>query len=177
MVGICAAIILLSIALVSLLFLYGCADTCTVSILAILSASAMQIRLGMIVFQSNCNYSLVKNIDEGRFYNEPIQLTATNWPRSNDFVTDFVAVISSQSEGLGKMALGDSKNIFWICPSQPIGVVRGQLSWIRFIKASSRKFYSSTACKISIGFTSEVFVSRNFSLKYFAYFSKKKEKL
>ena len=33
-----------------------------------------------------------------------------NWPRTNDFVTcfvtDFVAVISSQSEGLGKMALG-----------------------------------------------------------------------
>ena len=38
-----------------------------------------------------------------------------NWPRQTDreamillhvFVTDFVAVISSQSEGLGKMALG-----------------------------------------------------------------------
>ena len=37
---------------------------------------------------------------------EPSQLTTTNWPRSDDFVTDFVAVISSQSEGLGKMALG-----------------------------------------------------------------------
>ena len=38
-----------------------------------------------------------------------------NWPRQtdleatislHDFVTDFVAVISSQSKGLGKMALG-----------------------------------------------------------------------
>ena len=62
-------------------------------------------------------------LDPMRKY-EPSQLTATNWPRTNwprnqrfrymFFVTDFVAVISSQSEGLGKMALGDSKNIFRI---------------------------------------------------------------
>ena len=37
----------------------------------------------------------------------------------------FVAVISSQSEGLGKMALGIVKYIY-DRPSQPIGVVRGQ---------------------------------------------------
>ena len=43
----------------------------------------------------------------------------------HDFVTDFVAVISSQSEGLGKMALGIVK-IFLGRPSQLIGVVRGQ---------------------------------------------------
>ena len=34
------------------------------------------------------------------------KLTANQRFRYSDFVTDFVAVISSQSEGLGKMALG-----------------------------------------------------------------------
>ena len=37
---------------------------------------------------------------------EPSQLTAKQRISLHDFVTDFVAVISSQSEGLGKMALG-----------------------------------------------------------------------
>ena len=32
--------------------------------------------------------------------------TANQWFRYSDLVTHFVAVISSQSEGLGKMALG-----------------------------------------------------------------------
>ena len=34
------------------------------------------------------------------------KLTANLWFRYSDLVTHFVAVVSSQSEGLGKMALG-----------------------------------------------------------------------
>ena len=52
-VGSCGATVLLAIALAPQLFLNGCADACAASILAILSASAIQIQLGMIVFQSN----------------------------------------------------------------------------------------------------------------------------
>ena len=58
----------------------------------------------------------------------------------SNFVTDFVAVISSQSEGLGKMALGILKIYLGSpfsanrrCP-QSVGlrsVCRGQLPWIR----------------------------------------------
>ena len=58
----------------------------------------------------------------------------------HDFVTDFVAVISSQSEGLGKMALGIVKIYLGSqfsanrrC-SRSVGsrsVCRGQLSWTR----------------------------------------------
>ena len=47
-----------------------------------------------------------------------------------DLVTDFVAVISSQSEDLGKMALGIS--------SQPIGVVCGQFVRGQFVMVSCR---------------------------------------
>ena len=43
----------LAIALAPQLFLKGCADACAASILAILSASAIQIRFGMIIVQSN----------------------------------------------------------------------------------------------------------------------------
>ena len=53
------------------------------------------------------------------------------------FVTDLVAVISSQSEGLGKMALGIVKQ-FIGSPSQPIGVVRGQLVRGQFVAVSCR---------------------------------------
>ena len=67
------------------------------------------------------------------------KLAATNWPRQtdreqtdrevmislHDFVPDFVAMILSQSEGLGKMALGIVKTYLG-SPSHPIGVVRGQ---------------------------------------------------
>ena len=53
---------------------------------------------------------------------EPRQLTANQQFRHSDFVTDFVAVISSQSEGLSKMALGIEK-YFYDRPSQPIGVI------------------------------------------------------
>ena len=49
----CGATILLAIPLAQELFLNGCADVCAASILAILSAIAIQIRLGMIVFKSN----------------------------------------------------------------------------------------------------------------------------
>ena len=45
----------------------------------------------------------------------------------SDFVTDFAAVISSRSEGLGKMALG-IVTIYLGSPFSPISVVRGQLS-------------------------------------------------
>ena len=51
--SICAATILLAIAFAPQFFLNGCAGTSTTSIVATLSASAIQIRLGMIVFQSN----------------------------------------------------------------------------------------------------------------------------
>ena len=65
------------------------------------------------------------------------QLTV-NKLTGSDFVTDFVAVISSLSEGLGKMALGIAK-IYLGSPfsanrrcSRSVGswsVCRGQLSW------------------------------------------------
>ena len=57
-----------------------------------------------------------------RFICEPSQLTANQRFRHSDFVTDFVAVISSQREGLGKMALGIVK-YFYDSSSQPIGVI------------------------------------------------------
>ena len=50
--GTCAATILLPMALALQLFSKGYADACAASISAILSAIAIQIRLGMIVFQS-----------------------------------------------------------------------------------------------------------------------------
>ena len=68
------------------------------------------------------------------------KLTAKQRFRYSDFVTDFVAVISSQSEGLGKMALGIAK-IYLGSPNRrcsrsvcyrSVGsrsVCRGQLSW------------------------------------------------
>ena len=49
----CGATISLAIALEPQLFLNGCVDACTASILAFLSASASQTRLWKIVFQSN----------------------------------------------------------------------------------------------------------------------------
>ena len=49
--------------------------------------------------------------------NEPIQLTANQWFRHIYF-----SLISLQSEGLGKMALGIVK-YFYDRPSQPIGVI------------------------------------------------------
>ena len=49
-VSICGAIISLAIAFASQLFLIGCIDACAASILAILSAIAIQIRLRIIVF-------------------------------------------------------------------------------------------------------------------------------
>ena len=55
----CSATILLVIALVLQLFVSGCADACTTSILAILStivqAQFKYYRLGMIVFSINCD--------------------------------------------------------------------------------------------------------------------------
>ena len=60
---------------------------------------------------------------------EPSQLTATNGPRSNDFVT----VIWSLSEGLDKMALGIVKirleSPFSANRRCSQSVCRGQLSW------------------------------------------------
>ena len=89
-----------------------------------------------------------------------------NWPRQTDreqtdheamislhvFVTDFVAVISSQSEGLGKMALGIVKIYLGLlfpanrrCSrsvrSRSVGsrsVCRGQLSWIPIFSTTRR---------------------------------------
>ena len=73
------------------------------------------------------------------------KLTAKRRFRYSGFVTDFVALISSQSEGLGKMALGIVK-IYLGSPfstnrrcsrsvcSRSVGsrsVCRGQLSWTR----------------------------------------------
>ena len=50
------------------------------------------------------------------------KLTANLRFRHSDFVTDFVIIISSQSEGLSKKALGIVK-YFYDRPSQPIGVI------------------------------------------------------
>ena len=51
------------------------------------------------------------------------KLTANQRFCHSDFITDFVTVISSQSEGLGKkMALGIVK-YFYGCPSEPISVI------------------------------------------------------
>ena len=68
----------------------------------------------------------------------PSQLTAKRWFRYSGFVTDFLAVISSQSEDLGKMALGIVKVYLgspfsanrrcpWSVGSR--SVCCGQLSW------------------------------------------------
>ena len=75
------------------------------------------------------------------------KLTAKQWFCFSDFITDFVTVISSQSESLGKMALGISVKINsglpfsanWRCLRsvclRSVGsqsVCRGQLSWTHF---------------------------------------------
>ena len=66
----------------------------------------------------------------------PSQLTVKRRFRYSDFVTDFLAVISSQSEGLGKMALGivylglpfsANRRCPWSVGSR--SVCCGQLSW------------------------------------------------
>ena len=50
-------------------------------------------------------------------------MTTTNWPRTNlPHNSDFVAVILSQREGLGKMAVGIVK-YFYDCFSPSIGVI------------------------------------------------------
>ena len=69
------------------------------------------------------------------------KLTANQRFCYSDFVTDFAAVISSQSEGLGKMALGIVQ-MYLGSPFSPIGVVcgqfvrgqlvHGQLSWTTY---------------------------------------------
>ena len=56
---------------------------------------------------------------------EPGQLTANQRFRHSDLVTDFVTVILSQSEGLGKMAVGILKYAY-DRSSQLIGVI-----WVR----------------------------------------------
>ena len=63
---------------------------------------------------------------------EPGQLTANLRFRRSDLVTDFAAVISSQSEGLGKMALEIVKYAY-DRSSQLISIIliRGQLLWTR----------------------------------------------
>ena len=50
------------------------------------------------------------------------KLTAKKRFRHSDLVTDFVTVILSQSEGLGKMALGIVKHAY-NRSSQPIGII------------------------------------------------------
>ena len=62
----------------------------------------------------------------------------------HDFVTDFVAVILSQSEGLGKMALGIVK-IYLELPFSANrrclrSVCRGQLSWTRKVLVLNNEF-------------------------------------
>ena len=63
------------------------------------------------------------------------KLTANQRFCYSDFVTDFAAVISSQSEGLGMMALGIVK-IYLGSPFSPISVVRGQLVRGQFVAVS-----------------------------------------
>ena len=50
------------------------------------------------------------------------KLTASQQFCHSDLITDFVTVISSQSEGLGKMALGIVKYAY-DCSSQLIGII------------------------------------------------------
>ena len=56
--------------------------------------------------------------------------------------SDFVILISSQSEGLGKKALGIVK-YFWNRPTQPIGVVRGQFVHGQFVHGQ----FVSVSCR------------------------------
>ena len=60
------------------------------------------------------------------------KLTANQQFHHSDLITDFVTVISSQSEGLGKMALGivkyaDDRS------SQPIGIIWFTVSLLRSV--------------------------------------------
>ena len=90
-----------------------------------------------------------------KFGDEPSQLTANKLTTNqrfcySDFITNFVAVISSQSEGLGKMALGIVKIYLGSpfsanrhCPRsvclRSVGsrsVCRGQLSWTRLVTSA-----------------------------------------
>ena len=70
------------------------------------------------------------------------KLTAKQRVCYSDFITDFVAVILSQSEGLGKIALGIVKIYSgspflanWRCSWS---VCRSQLSWTRNIPQKSQ---------------------------------------
>ena len=65
------------------------------------------------------------------------KLTANLWFRYSDLVTHFVAVISSQSEGLGKMALGIVK-IYLGSPFSANRVARGQFVCGQFVAVSCR---------------------------------------
>ena len=76
----------------------------------------------------------------------------------HDFVTDFVAVISSQSEGLGKMALGIVKiylgspfSANWRC-SRSVGswsVCRGQLSWTQLAGPIAQRAVGNTVSDLT----------------------------
>ena len=64
-----------------------------------------------------------KTFEAALAVHEPSQLIMTNWLQTNWLRTNgFVTVISSQSEGLAKMALGIVK-CFCDRPSQPISIV------------------------------------------------------
>ena len=65
------------------------------------------------------------------------KLTANQRFCYSDFVTDFVVVISSRSEGLGKMALGIVK-IYLGSPFSPSSVVRGQFVRGQFVAVGCR---------------------------------------
>ena len=88
----------------------------------------------------------------GSEFSEPGQLTTTNWPqtnwpRKNGLVTDFVTVILSQSEGLGKMALGIVKYAY-DRSSQPIGIIWFAVSLSRSVVVDPNLVLSSVPCNM-----------------------------
>ena len=60
------------------------------------------------------------------------KLTARQLFCHSDLITDFVAVIFSQSEGLGKMVLGIVKYAY-DCSSQLVGVIWFAVSLLRSV--------------------------------------------
>ena len=85
----------------------------------------------VIICKLDSAYILAKSTDRDKLTAN--KLTANQRFCYSDFVTDFAAVISSQSEGLGMMALGIVK-IYLGSPFSPISIVRGQFVHGKFVR-------------------------------------------
>ena len=73
------------------------------------------------------------------------KLTLSRWFCHSDLITNFVTVISSQSEGLGKMAMGIVKYAY-DRSSQLIGVIWFAISCHRLFSMALTKITRSTKC-------------------------------